>query len=67
MGGSTSFIAVTASDNHWHIFLYYTVYLSVILTLGGFYDIILILMQWTGQDFEDSGRFVFYDLFTLCP
>ena len=27
--------------------------------LGGFHDIIHLVMQWTGQDFEDGGRFVF--------
>ena len=26
---------------------------------GGFHDIIHLVMQWTGQDFEDGGRFVF--------
>ena len=26
---------------------------------GGFHDIIHLVMQWTEQDFEDGGRFVF--------
>ena len=30
-----------------------------LLVMGGFHDIIHLVMQWTGQDFEDGGRFVF--------
>ena len=31
----------------------------LILFTVGFHDIIHLVMQWTGQDFEDGGRFVF--------